>query len=342
MKDASVRKVNLRIPAHPAKAVCSPSPSGLRIERKSVIVSLQVLALSTSDELDRWAASLEHNGCIPKGQALALKASLIDALPLDLAKRRTLQGEGLAIKGSLNITTVNAFRVVSPVFRKGTPVGTATLSTEQPRVTDTGDGVVNIQARANPVLTGYEIAWYDVRHRDSEAGFRVVPRGAEIHIADKVEPESAPLVNHFDFEPDARWFRYFLMTHLSTDRNDYEIVLLSATTPRELEVRTDAFRKDAAGYLHSAPHRSYAAMSQGIGVNPYIRVMLNGTEADLQPGETLRHAVDQAAGPGYSSHALRSLSVLKPHNGKLARIEWDHATQDILNLTLEGGEQITW
>jgi hypothetical protein len=314
----------------------------MRIKRKSLTVSHPLLARSTSDELDKWVASLEDNGCIPEGQASALKASLIDALPLDVAQRRTLQGEGLAVKGSLNITAVNAFRVVSPVFRKGTPAAATALAVEQPLVTGTGDGVVNVQARANPDLTGYEIAWYDVRHRDSAPGFRVVPRGAEIHIADKVERENVPLVNHFDFEPDARCFRYFLMTHLSTDRNDYEIVLLSAPTPRELELRTDAFRKDAAGYLHSAPHKSYAAMSHGIGVNPYIRVMLNGTQTDLQPGETLRHAVDQAAGPGSSSRVLRRLSVLKPHNGKLAQIEWDHASQDILNLTLEGGEQITW
>jgi hypothetical protein len=201
---------------------------------------------------------------------------------------------------------------------------------------------VDVTVKASPDLTGYEVAWYDVRRRDDGPGFRIVPRNAEIHIADTVEKALAPRVNRFDFEPGARWFRYFLMTRSSTDRNDYDIVLLSASTPGDLEARTEAFRKEAAGYLRSAEAKSYAALTRDFGVNPFIRVKLNGVESDLQTGATLRQAVEGTGGRGNESGVPPRLSVQKPYNGKLARVEFDHASPDILNLVLEGGEEISW
>ena len=65
-------------------------------------------------------------------------------------------------------------------------------------------------------------------------------------------------------------------------------------------------------------------------------------------GSSIRQVIEQTAGRGTASNALARLSVLKPYHvqklsrARLSPVEWDHRTQDILNLMLEGGEQIAW
>jgi hypothetical protein len=65
-------------------------------------------------------------------------------------------------------------------------------------------------------------------------------------------------------------------------------------------------------------------------------------EVDLELGATVRTAIEQSAGKGRAPGVLGGLRVLKLHNGKLTAVEWDRTRQDILNLPLEGGEEITW
>jgi hypothetical protein len=293
----------------------------------------------TFDELNAWAAALERTGCIGAGEAFTLTTSVIDALPLGLSERRQLRGEALATRGSVDLSSVNALRVVSPVFRPGAPPGTA-IATEQSEVSGGPNGSITVELKANPDLTGYEVAWYDVRKREDGPGFHIAPRTAEVHIAGKVEQEPAPRVNPFVFEPTARWFRFFLITRASA--NDYDMVLLSAPTASDLEARTELFRRDAAGYLRSADKATYAAMTREIGVNPYVRVRVNGVETDIPVGDSIRQVIEASTGRGQAANALPHLTILKPHGGKLCRVEWDHSARDILSLTLEGGEEIAW
>ena len=341
IKDASVATASVPLPARRGKPNCAPSPSGLRIAGRRVIVTQNALASVTPEELRSWMASLETAGCIGSGESFALTAALIDALPLQLSRRSSLRGEGLSVRGVTDLTSVNSIRIVSPVFRPGSPAG-GTAS--EPPTVSPGDhpGSINVELKANPDLTGYETAWYDIERRPDGPGFHIVPRAAEIHIGDRVERETAPRVNRLAVAPDARWFRYFLMTRSSTNRNDYNIVLLSAPTASELEARTRAFEKDAGAYLQSAAKTSYAAMTPEFGVNPYIRVKVKQAERDLELGATVRAAIEQSAGKGSAPGVLAQLTVRKPHNGKMSLVEWDRTRQDILNLPLEGGEEISW
>jgi hypothetical protein len=83
-------------------------------------------------------------------------------------------------------------------------------------------------------------------------------------------------------------------------------------------------------------------MTPEFGVNPYVRVRIQGVQSDLEPGSTVRSAIEQSTGRGSAVKVLPGLSVRKPHNRGMARVEWDRTTQDILNLMLEGGEEISW
>ncbi len=343
VRDASVVTATIPLPVHRGKSDCPPSPSGLRIRGKSVTVTREALAATTPEELRGWMASLEKTGCIGSGESFALTAAIIDALPLQISRRGSLRGEGLSIRGVTDLTSVNSIKIVSPVFRSGTETGASAIASEPLKVS-AGEkpGSIDVALKANPDLTGYEIAWYDVQPRLDGPGFRIVPRSAEVHIGGQVEKETTPRVNRLAVAPDARWFRYFLMTRSSTNKNDYNIVVLAAPTANELEVRTQAFEKDAGAYLQSADKTSYAAMTPQFGVNPYIRVKARQVEVDLELGATVRAAIEQSAGKGSAAAALAQLTVRKPHDGKLSLVEWDRSKQDILNLPLEGGEEITW
>jgi hypothetical protein len=341
VRDASVATASVPLPAHRGKPNCAPSPSGLRIAGKRMIVTRDALNATTAEELDGWMASLEKMGCVGSGESFALTASLIDALPLPLSRRSSLRGEGLSVRGVTDLTSVNSIKIVSPVFRPGSPAGAGAI---EPPTVSPGDrpGSINVELKANPDLTGYEIAWYDIQPRPDGPGFHIVPRGAEVHIGYRVEKETAPRVNRLAVAPDARWFRYFLMTRSSTNRNDYNIVVLSAPTASELEARTQAFQEDAVAYLQSAAKTTYAAMTPEFGVNPFIRVKAKQAEVDLELGATVRAAIEQSAGKGSAPGVLAQLTVRKPHNGKMSLVEWDRTRQDILNLPLEGGEEISW
>lgn len=208
------------------------------------------------------------------------------------------------------------------------------------------NGGSNVHLVANTDLRGYEIAWYDVKDRDDGRGFYIAPRSAELHTFEGKVEQQAPGANLFVFEPEARWFRFFVKTRLSL--NDYNIVLLSGPTAKDLGTRTENSQKDAASFLGSASKASYVVIGKEIEVNPYIRVKVNGVETDVPMGSSIRQVIEQTAGHGTAPNALARLSVLKPYyvqklsRARLSPFEWDHRTQGVLNLTLEGGEQIAW
>jgi hypothetical protein len=348
VKDASVDTTSIRLRPGGTKAACVASASGLRIAGRSLMINRDLLTASAPGELDNWAAALEKAGCIGPAETFALKTTVIDALPLEPSQRLRLRGYALATAGSTDLTSVNSLRVVSPVFRPGAPPGSPAIAAAKANVSSGPNGSINVDltTKENPDLRGYEIAWYDVKERADGPGFYVAPRSAELHIAGKVEQEAAPGTNQFAFEPAARWFRFFVKTRLSA--NDYNIVLLSGSTASDLETRAANFQKDAALFLGSASKTSYVVIVKEIEVNPYIRVKINGVETDVPMGSSIRQAIEQTAGRGTASNALARLSVLKPYrvqklpHAGLSPVEWDHGTQDILNLMLEGGEQIAW
>ena len=297
------------------------------------------LVAAAPGQLQDSLASLEKDGCLAQGMASVLTASVVDALPFSLSQRRQLLGDSLATSGSVDLTSVNSLRVVSAVFRAGVS-GASAISSGETRTSGDATGGLTLELRANPDLIGYEVAWYDIRAREDHNGFRIVPRSAELHIEGKVEPEPAPKVNQFVFEASARWFRFMVKTRVS--RNDYGIVVLSASTASDLEARTAAFSRDATAFLASAKKDSYVAVPREIEVNPNVRVKVNGTATDIPNGDSVRQVIERSAGRGSAALAIPHLTILKPYAGTLRRVEWDHKTEDILALTLEGGEEIRW
>lgn len=328
-KDATVARANLPIPQIPRKTVCSPSPHGILIQKNRVIVNSEAMNATAATELFSWTTQLEKEGCIPLNNAFQLAESIIDALPLSVAKRREL------LQGRTDLKSINSLNVVSPVMRPG---GSGRPSAE---VTSVSQGEtpasIDIDVKSHPSVIGYEVDWYGIQPQNTGPGYRIVPRNAEIHVGGNTERPAAPSTSRFQFGPDARWCELYMMTKVSA--NDFDFVVLSARTSAELRSYIAEFQHDATAFLRTADPSSYTLLPHGTSINAYVRVSVNGVSVDLPRGNTLRQAIGQSADPRAISSQLK---VRKLHHGKLFPVEWDRTTDQILSLPLEGGEDISW
>jgi len=332
-KDVTIARAWLRIGPIPRKTVCPSSPHGLVVRRKwligpRVIITRDAIGSTTGPELFAWTVALEKQGCIPENGALSLSERVIDALPLDVAKRsQLLQGRG-------DLTSVNSLRVVSPVYKAGVPGSAGEITSISP---GTNPNSLSVDVTDSQATTGYEIAWYDLfSHEDGHPGYRVVPRSAEVHIDGAVQYPPAPDTKRFQADPQARWHQLFMMTKVS--ENDFDFIVLSARTSAELLEDVTRFQRDSVEFLRAADPASYTILPHGTGINAYVRIKVNGISTDLPRGNTIRQAIGQAAADPRT--LLTRLKVRKLHNGKLYPVDWDRTSDRILSLPLEGGEEI--
>ena len=307
----------------------SVTRAALRIGPR-VVVTRDAIGSTTGPELFAWTVELEKQGCIPANGALALSQSVIDTLPLDLAKRsQLLQGRG-------DLKDFNSLQVVSSIYKGGAPASAGEITS----ISQGGSpNSLGVDLKDTHTATGYEIAWYDLLPRETgDPGYRVLPRSAEVHIDGAVEHPAVPATSRFQSDPQARWHQLFMMTKVS--ENDFDFVVLSARTSAELQADVIAFQRDSEAFLKAADPVSYTLLPHGTGINAYVRVTINGVSVDLMRGSLVRHALLQESADVRT--VLQRLSIRKLHNGKLYPVEFDRKSDQILSLPLEGGEEIDW
>jgi hypothetical protein len=78
-----------------------------------VVITREALNATSAAELFSWTVDLEKQGCVPLNSGLRLAERIVDALPLDLAKRVQL------LQGRRYLRSVNSLRVVSTIYKAG-------------------------------------------------------------------------------------------------------------------------------------------------------------------------------------------------------------------------------
>lgn len=332
-KSVASTRAALRTVTPERGAACGPSPHGLRLERSwlgrtRVVVTRETLEATTPEELLAWTVGLETRHCIPPNESFRLADSIIDAVPLDLTKRAQL------LKARVDLRPVNSLWVLSPIARAGEAVSPGEISTVAPAQ---GAGGLDVEVKQSSLPSGFEIDWYDFVPLAGGRGDRIQLRTAEAHINGKIERLEAPRAP-LQFPADARWHQLFMMTRRS--ESGFDFTVLSARTPVELRDEVTAFERDPGAFKQSADPAAYAALPRGTGINTYLRVRLNGVWTDQELGATVRDAIEKSAPDPHS--LLTTLSIRKLHDGKLYRVEWNRSTDRILDLPLEGGEELHW
>jgi hypothetical protein len=329
--DIARRTFQAPIPAGPAKCALA---GDILLQRRGkdlrITIAREALVHQAAGWLTAWASDAEAKGCIAPGSASDLAARIAEALPLDPAIAWRLLNVNDVRAGYVDLAAGNRLQVDSPVFREGTPADAPALDSA---VTAGGTGaVINVEVRASPNLLGYERAWYAVRRVPGHLSLQIEPLSAERHIDGRTEPRSAPGTNYFRFDRDAAYYRLLY-------RADRTIVVVGASSRADLERKTREMSADTAVCQSLAGH-SCAVVPANVGVNPEILIMVNGQERALPIGSTVTAAI--RGGGARLEEVLPRLTLQRAYAGRLVRVEFDRAANDILALRLSGGEVLTW
>ena len=291
----------------------------IRRRRSSIVATVHREALLRQPRgwLAEWIDRAESEGCIPAGQGTLLAARILESLPLPVgAAARLLRADGMP--NYVELIAGNRLQVVSPILRAGSAPDPG--ETEPMKVSGQ-DNSITVEMKARPDLIGFETAWYDVVRKTSGRGATIVPTSAQVNLGGTVEARPAPAANLFQFPPETGFYRLFYKADQS------EILALS---PTRAGLPTDP---DTCG-------TSCFAIPRGVGVNPYMRIDLNGSPIPVPISATIRTVLQAAK--KRPEEVLPTLAVTKPFAGRPLNIEFDRTKQDILNLVLTGDEQIRW
>jgi hypothetical protein len=295
----------------------------IRRRRSSVAVTVhrEALLRQARGWLAEWIDRAESEGCIPRAQGPLLAARILESLPLPAgAALRLTRADGMP--NYVELTAGNRLEVISPLVSAGAGVGSEGARAMQV----TGDGRhLQVEMKANPALLGVEIAWYDVMPKPDGHGFAIVPASVVINVQGSVEARDAPTKNYFQFAPEIGFYRLFY-------KSDQSEVLALAATRADLPTDADFCDRPGGTACFNVPH--------GVGVNPYMRIEVNGSAMPVGIGATVRSVLQAAK--QRPEIVLPALRINKPFAGRPALVEFDRGKQDILNLVLTGNEQIRW
>ena len=138
--------------------------------------------------------------------------------------------------------------------------------------------------------------------------------------------------------PQARNMRMVFLTRVASS-HDHDVLFLVARTRRELETRYRAIQADPNECFEPDNGRWCRVGPRELALNLYVMVTLNGTEVPVAPG-TLISRLLKGARIGRGDETPRDLQIWRPYGNRLARIEFDRSSPEILSLPLLGGERI--
>ena len=159
---------------------------------------------------------------------------------------------------------------------------------------------------AVPAAAAREVSWYGFERR------RLIP----------IVPGA---INYYaGFGPRAAYFRFFYMA-------DQMSVVAGAPSFDKLPRDLDLCDKPGGPQCIAVPPK--------VGVNVYTRVMVNGQAVVVSPA-MVRTVI--AAAKKRPEEVLPTLTITKPFRGKQTAVKFDRQDPAILNLLLEGNEEIRW
>jgi hypothetical protein len=265
-------------------------------------------------------------------------ARILESVPIDpSAAFRLLHADNVR-EGYVELGPENRLRTTAPIMRdESSPDG---VIMEISAITGNDRGQLDVDLRVADKPVGVETSWYTLRPKTHGAGVTIVPLSAERSIGGKIEEAAAPLRNYFQFAPQIGFYRLIYKADVAGKGAITEIVV-GASDRLELEGRTQTVLADFDAYKVADP-AVCAVIPRQVGLNTFLAVTVNGQETRLPIRPTVRAAIQAGGGPQRAEDVLPRLSILKPYSGKLAPVEFDRRTSEILEMILLGGEVITW
>jgi len=318
------------------RGTCPSNGGAIEIRRRGgevrLVVNRDELLRQPPGWLSHWAALAEEQGCVAAGEGTVLALRIVESVALSPRAGYQLLHVRDLPTGYLDIGPENRLQVDSPILKSGAAADAPLVGTT--RVTGaSGDGrSLQVETTVSADLIGYERAWYAIRPKVGGIGASIVPMSAERTIEGKKEAAAGPAVNHLQFPPQAAFYRLFY-------RGDQTIAVLFAATRAELDRRTERMAA-GSGTCEEAGQPVCVQMPRNVGMNAFVVVVVNGREAVLPVGATIRSAILTEEKKPEST--LARLKVRRRYRAATAAVEFDPGNAVVLDMVLAGGEEISW
>jgi hypothetical protein len=322
----------------PGPGSCAPAGEAIKVAPRGrglrVTVQRDALAKRPQGWLGDWAAQAEAQGCVAPGEGLSLATRVLESVPLDPSAAPRLLNANSSHSGYVEVRSYQRLQVVIPVQRAGTAPEAPLVDT----VGVSGSGAsLTVEVKSTPNLLGYETAWYAVRPKAGGYGSSISLVSVDRVINGAPEPASQPSADYFRFSSGAAFFRLFYKTDEASGKTTE--MVLAAADAAELDQLTKAVDAQT-GMCARLAGESCAAIPQRSAVNSFLEVTVNGKALAL-PGGSVASAI-RAAGESDPARALPTLEVSRLYGGRPTAVRFDRNSRDILELTLMGGETISW
>ena len=278
--------------------------------------------------LSNWTAEFESEGCLAPGSGPDLATRIAESLPLDPGAAFRL-----LYSSPLNVSPQIRLQVISPILREGAAPYTPTF---QPAETAGGGKSFTVAVKPTADLIGYETAWYAVHPKANGVGSAITPLYAEPHVLGERERRPRPATDHLQFPPEAAFYRLFQ----KAEGTEFTQLVIGARTPAELEQRAKTLARGTASCARLNGEMCIT-IPRAVAVNLFLPTTVNGTEVMVRWGANVGEAIREA-GIRQPDSVLPKLAVHKPYHGRPVAVDFDRTNSAILNLTLTGGENISW
>jgi hypothetical protein len=332
----------ISVKAPKGRAPCLPQAAAIASRKHRgqirITVTRDTLLKEPPGWLMHWTAELEDQGCITPGAAPDFANRILESLPLDPSAAYRLLHAATGRPTYVELGPHNRLQTKAPIMlNDAAPGGSVEISA----TSETATGSLNVDLvgdEEQPI--GVETSWWALQPKPNGPGSTIVSLSAERNIAGRSAAFPAPLKNYFQFSPGINFYRLVYKGQVE-DKGGIAHVIVGAPNRLELERRTQLVLDDFKTCTVSDPNLC-AILPRHVGLNPFLAVTVNAVEVRLPLSPTVRTAIRAAGGPSNVDEVLPTLTVLKPYNNKLVPVEFDRTRPEILDLTLLGGESISW
>lgn len=276
---------------------------------------LQLAPLESLDAARNDILGLGTKGCASPKESQDLLRAVVEKLALPPGVASTLLFGSWGTTGVFDLTSDFRLQVISPVYAE---------SASGPA----------------PQAIGHEDAYYAFRAAEGDDRVRISLDSVSETVAGKQPAEKFWTQNHFPFPESFSYFRLLLRQDVSSHLTIATV--LSAPDRAKLDEATRQRRSSPSGSCQevSVPGATCISFPSNFGVNPELRVRVNGKEVFA---DRVREAMDlSAARPMMFQTAPQTLKVRRLFQGRLIPIKFDPESDDILDLPLMPGDEITW
>jgi hypothetical protein len=226
---------------------------------------------------------------------------VLENVPLGLTVRYRLMHPNHARSGFVDIGAENRLEVITPILREGSGESVGALRETSVEATPKG---LAVTLESSPDILSVETAWYQPREGT-------------------IEPVGTPPRRNLFAGMRARYWRLVY-------KADQTSMLVAADSHRELQASTEA---GACSRCIVVP--------RSVAVNPYIGVMVNGSEVRVSVLTATLAGLVRAAGRK-PEEVLSTLEISKRFEGKMIPVVFERTNPQVMGLVMEGNEIVRW